>query len=130
LVNRSQIKNELTFDLEARNLQLAVASAKSAAVAGGHPRRDPQWFEEKLASFYGDEQPAGMSLPEFALTLIQLLQSKRSSDDLQAELFDLVGFERFELIQLLLGHREELIKEYAVNKNIMKQEILSAAASM
>ena len=56
-------------------------------------------------------------------------QTKRSSDDLQTELFDLIGFERIELIQLLLEHRDELVREHALNKSSMKQEIMSAAAS-
>ena len=53
------------------------------AAAAALPRRDPQWLEVKIGAFYGQEQPAGMSVAEFALTLVQLLQTKRSSDDLQ-----------------------------------------------
>ena len=56
-------------------------------------------------------------------------QTKRTSDDLQTELFDLIGFDRIELIQLLLEHRDELVREHALNKTNMKQEIMSAAAS-
>ena len=41
-------------------------------------------------------------------------QTKRTSDDLQTELFDLIGFERIELIQLLLEHRDELVREHAL----------------
>ena len=47
-----------------------TAEAASCAL----PKRDPQWLEVKIGEFYGEEQPAGMSVPEFALTLIQLLQ--------------------------------------------------------
>ncbi len=122
------LRNEITFDLQARTLSEAVG-AKMAAAAGAVSKRDLQWLENKISGYYGDELPAGMSVPEFSLTLIQLLQSKRSSDDLQTELFDLVGFDRFELIQSLLEHREELVREYAANKNTLKQEIMSAAAS-
>ena len=61
--------------------------------------------------------------------LLVCFQTKRSSDDLQTELFDLIGFERIELIQLLLEHRDELVREHALNKSNMKQEIMSAAAS-
>ena len=45
-------------------------------MASALPKRDPQWLEVKLNAFYGEEQPAGMSVPEFALTLVQLLQVK------------------------------------------------------
>ena len=45
------------------------------------------------------------------------------------EKFRSVGFDRIELIQLLLEHRDELVREHALNKTNMKQEIMSAAAS-
>jgi hypothetical protein len=79
--------------------------------------------------FYGTESPAGMSLSEFCLTLVQLLSSTRTSDDLQAELFDLIGFEKIELIQLILLHRSEIVDSKTRNKNAMKREIAMAAAS-
>ena len=79
--------------------------------------------------YYPDEQPAGMSIAEFSLSLVTLLSSKRSSDDLQTELFDLIGFDRIELIQMLLEHREEIVNSHAQNKQIMKQEIAAVAAS-
>ena len=70
-----------------------------------------------------------MSPSELAITLVGLLASKRSSDELQTELFDLVGFERFELIQEILENREELVNSHQQNKNSMRQEIAAAAAS-
>ena len=70
-----------------------------------------------------------MSLSEFCMTLVQLLSSSRSSDDLQAELFDLIGFEKIELIQLILTHRQEIVESKNKNKNVMKREIAIAAAS-
>lgn len=68
-----------------------------------------------------------MSVTEFCLTVLTLLSLKRSSDDLQADLFDLMGFERFELIQLLLEHRDELIKFHAQQQKDIQQEIIFAA---
>ncbi len=70
-----------------------------------------------------------MSLSEFYMTLVQLLSSSRSSDDLQAELFDLIGSEKIELIQLILEHRQEIVESKNKNKNVMKREIAIAAAS-
>ncbi len=83
------------------------------------------------------------------MTISTLLTSKRSSDDIQTELFDLIGFERIELVQLLLEHRQwsydhdkcvvtkkkalicrdEITKAYANSKEAVKREIASAAAS-
>ena len=79
---------------------------------------------------YGSTPPEGfLSSSEFSLSLASLLSSKRSSDDLQTELFDLIGFDRIELVQTLLEHREEIVRAHASNRNIMKQEIAAAAAS-
>ena len=70
-----------------------------------------------------------MSPSELALSLVTMLSSKRSSDDLQTELFDLIGFERIELIQDLLEHRSELVAAHQNVKANMRQEIAAAAAS-
>ena len=48
---------------------------------------------------------------------------------MQNELFDLIGFERIELIQLMLTHRAEIVESKTRNKNQMKREIAMAAAS-
>ena len=57
-----------------------------------------------MREFYGDggSAPGDMSLPELVAVLVKILTSKKSSDELQMELFDLIGFDRIELIQLLL----------------------------
>ena len=57
------------------NVEL-VSHRTAEAAAAALPKRDPQWLEVKIGAFYGEEQPAGMSVPEFALTLVQLLQVK------------------------------------------------------
>lgn len=56
-----------------------------------------------------------------------LLSSKRSSDELQTELFDLIGFERIDMIQMILEHRDELVQSHATNKKAIKSEMASAA---
>lgn len=48
---------------------------------------------------------------------------------LQTELFELLGFDHFELIQLLLEHRTELVRSHRESKGNMRQDIISAAAS-
>ena len=63
------IRNSLHL-IDSSSCLSRTAEAASSAL----PKRDPQWLEVKIGEFYGEEQPAGMSVPEFALTLIQLLQ--------------------------------------------------------
>ena len=99
------LQNELVFDLDAiedKNRMQANKLNKSK------PIYDIQWLENTLKTYYqGNDLPLNgeMTVPEFAMMLTQLLASKRSSDDLQTELFDLVGFDRIELIESLLNHR-------------------------
>ncbi len=57
-----------------------------------------------------------MSAAEFSLTIIEKLLVKRSSEDLQAELFDLCGFERFDMISSILDKREGLVAAHKVRR--------------
>lgn len=55
-----------------------------------------------------------MSAAEFSLTIIEKLTAKKSSENLQAELFDLCGFERFDMISSILEKRDELVASHKV----------------
>lgn len=46
---------------------------------------------------------------EILQSIITFLHSSRSNDELQAELFDLLGFDKFEFIQNLLQNRQDII---------------------
>ena len=71
------------------------------------------WLEKNLG-----QSETGLSGSEFALTIADLLSGSRTSDDLQTELFDLLGFDRIELIQELLEHRREIVDSYHLNKKV------------
>lgn len=83
------------------------------------------WLERNLG-----QSETGLSDSEFAITLAELLASTRSSDDLQTELFDLLGFDRIELIQDVLEHRQDIVDSYYLNKEAMESEIANGAASI
>ena len=69
----------------------------------------------KLQAFYGDELPmGGMAHMEFAVTIMEKLGTDRSSEELQTELFDLCGFDRFDMIGAILEKREQLVKSFKV----------------
>ncbi|GLG93341.1 Putative activating signal cointegrator 1 complex subunit 3 B [Gryllus bimaculatus] len=84
-----------------------------SAVLAGSAMRDiafepdrkygPKWLE-------GELQKVSCSLPADVMcqTVLNLLRSGRSNDDLQNELFDLLGFDQFELIQTLFEHRSHI----------------------
>ena len=62
-----------------------------------------------------------MSVAEFCMVLLKSLTSKRSSDELQMELFELIGFDRIELIQLILEHRQDIVTAHSKSKTAMKK---------
>lgn len=70
---------------------------------------------------------SGLSGSEFALTIVNLLSTSRTSDDLQTELFDLLGFDRIELIQNVLSHRSEIVESFKNHKKVMQSEIANVA---
>ena len=71
---------------------------------------DMQWLEDTVRKHYGDESPLGLSVPEFMETLLTLLSSDKSAEDLQTEMFYLCGFERFDMIGALLENRPALLR--------------------
>ena len=120
------LSSQLTFSLEQQRQQ--QQEQQQARAAG--PAVDTGWLEDKVRQFYGEELPLGMPVPEFTLTLLENLSSSRSDTELQTELFDLCGFERFDLIGAVLEHRQALVRSLKENKQAMKAEIISAAASI
>ena len=58
------------------------------------------------------------------------MSSSKKTEELQTELFDLCGFERFDMIGAVLENREALVRSLTENKASMKAEIMNAAASV
>ncbi|GFU32706.1 activating signal cointegrator 1 complex subunit 3 [Nephila pilipes] len=80
------------------------------------PRRfDQQWLENELDKSLGSNSEH-LSSTELALTVMQLLRSK-SNDEVQNELFDLLGFDNFGLIQTILKNREALLSMKVIDPN-------------
>lgn len=55
------------------------------------------------------ENSSGISSADILQSIITFLNSPRSNDELQNDLFDLLGFDKFEFIQEMLVHRQEII---------------------
>jgi hypothetical protein len=83
------LRNQITFDYEIN--AFAVEQSKSTAKRSIFT---VDWLEKQISDSFGSENPTGLSAAEFSMTLVGLLNTKRTSDDLQTELFDLLGFER------------------------------------
>ena len=103
------LQSELTFDYET-NLVKTVDKGSS----GGVNAVDMRWLENTVRSYYGEEKPLGMSAPEFAVTIMEKINAKKSVEELQTELFDLCGFDRFDMIGAILEKRKELVQSFKV----------------
>lgn len=55
------------------------------------------------------ENSNGLSSADILQSVITLLNSPRSNDDIQNDLFELLGFDKFEFIQELLEHRNDVL---------------------
>ncbi|XP_047508654.1 activating signal cointegrator 1 complex subunit 3 [Pieris napi] len=74
------------------------------------PRQEPKfgkvWLETKVRELY--ESSGGMTSADVLQSIITLLNSPRSNDEMQNDLFELLGFDKFEFIQEILEHRQDI----------------------
>lgn len=91
------------------NADSAHSSAKDDKKIASKKSYGRSWLVKELQQCYGSQTPAGLPVNEFCDTVLTLLTSGRTNDELQNELFELLGFDRFELIQLLLQHRNDIV---------------------
>eukprot|EP00094_Tigriopus_californicus_P013560 TCALIF_13117-PA protein Name:"Similar to ascc3 Activating signal cointegrator 1 complex subunit 3 (Gallus gallus)" AED:0.06 eAED:0.06 QI:112/0.94/0.95/1/0.78/0.75/20/319/2227 len=113
-----------------RDITFELRSGAQGLLASEGPvlQFDLAWLESILETAFGPKHPTGLSLNELVQALIEILGSARSSDELQTEMFEWIGFDHFELIQQLLEHRSELTRSHRESLGNMRQEIISAAA--
>ena len=123
------LHDNLSFALSQAVAESSKPHSSSASV-DQRPRVEAGWLEDTVRSCYGEEKPLGLSVPEFVEMILTLLTSEKGSEALQTELFDLCGFERFDMIGAVLENRAALVRSLQENKASMKAEIMSAAASV
>lgn len=88
---------------------------KESGVADGKDAVDSLWLQKHVKACFGsDDTGLGLTSGELCTHIIDVLTSPRSDEALQNELFELLGFDRFEFIQLLLGNRKMLSKNIAL----------------
>lgn len=69
------------------------------------------WLVNELSKSMEESDLTMLSLQNFVEAIGKKLTSPKSSDELQDELFEMLGFERFELIKNILLHRKEIIEQ-------------------
>ncbi|KAK6170203.1 hypothetical protein SNE40_018654 [Patella caerulea] len=78
---------------------------------GPKAKKDMKWLETEIRKYFVEEETSlGMPVSQLTSTVFDVLSSTRSDNELQNELFDLLGFDRFELIQMLLENRKKVVK--------------------
>ncbi|XP_068228501.1 activating signal cointegrator 1 complex subunit 3-like isoform X2 [Palaemon carinicauda] len=82
------------------------------------------WVEAQLLRFYSNTS----IVSELSDSTMTLLRSSKADNELLNEMFDLLGFERFELIQSFLQHRSE-IKNPPMNKEQKNNALLDGLAT-
>uniref|UniRef100_A0A8D8TUF4 U5 small nuclear ribonucleoprotein 200 kDa helicase n=1 Tax=Cacopsylla melanoneura TaxID=428564 RepID=A0A8D8TUF4_9HEMI len=91
-----------------------------------------RWLLKEIKkAFQSEDEMLGLSAEELTNSLLGLLKSSKTSDQLQNDLFDLIGFERFNLIESLLKHRDEILAADAAAQSSTALEMpkLSAMSS-
>ena len=87
-------------------------------------RRDLNWLRLEVENYSNSEDTGfSMSLTDLCRTVFEMLKSTQSDSELQNDMFDLLGFDRFELIQRLLENRKKLIDN--VTSDAMAQQRIS-----
>ena len=69
-----------------------------------------KWLRQQMVDYFNsDGTDDDMSIGDLSSTVFETMNSTTEDSELQSELLDLLGFDRFELIQFLLKNRKELV---------------------
>lgn len=104
--------SEILKDFSMKYDDIAALITPKEDVKKNHIKKNgfgKSWLEREVQKYYQANNSPGLSANEYVETIVTMLKSGRSDDELQNELFDLLGFDRFELIQSLLEHRREIV---------------------
>lgn len=111
----------------------AMGAASSAAQSFSmHFKKKKKRIEETVPT--DDTKDEKLSLrwlskhvnPDLLSSAINLIKSSKTNEELQGELFDMMGFDKFEEIQSILNGRQKIIKN--LNLNEKKEHIVAKKA--
>ncbi|KAH9644006.1 hypothetical protein HF086_004267 [Spodoptera exigua] len=97
------------FSMKYDSDRAAKATAGPSKVTAPIPesKYGKTWLETKVKEQY--ENVAEISSVDILQSIITLLNSPRTNDEMQNDLFELLGFDKFEFIQEILEHRQDII---------------------
>lgn len=71
---------------------------------------DRTWLKRRCEAFLSKKRNSStLSVQDLAVSVYEILVSPRKDSEIESELFDLLGFESFELIQELLKKRNSFL---------------------
>ena len=79
--------------------------------SGGATNKDEingSWLRNQCEHYFGDSS-SGLSVLDLCSALFDILSSDRDNEAIQNDLFELLGFDRFEFIQTLLANRHRIV---------------------
>ena len=75
---------------------------------------DLNWLKQRCDFYFGNEG-GNLNSGDMCSVLFDLLSSPRGNQEMQNELFELLGFDRFEFIEELLANREKVVTGRSMN---------------
>lgn len=80
----------------------------SSGGANNKDEIDGSWLRNQCEHYFGDSN-SGLSVLDLCSALFDILSSDRDNAAIQNDLFELLGFDRFEFIQTLLANRHRIV---------------------
>lgn len=94
-------------------------------IASTQSKFSPSWLLKQCEQHIKEQGNAsGLNAGDLRNAVFDVINSTKSNDEIQNELFDLLGFEAFDLIQLVLQHRTDIIQAH-----IKQEKQMSALGS-
>ncbi|XP_041463235.1 activating signal cointegrator 1 complex subunit 3-like [Lytechinus variegatus] len=106
----------LNLQFNLNNAAVSRAASEPTPKDGGatkatQPNAQMEWLEKEVKKSVGSggHNAMGLTVDALCSKLLVELTSGKSNDELQTDLFDLLGFDCFELIQQLLAKRTDIV---------------------
>ena len=103
-----EVEHKISFVPTREELVSGKETVQTAAVNGNEDYISSSWLREQCELYFADSS-SGLSVLDLCSALFDILASDRDNAALQNELFELLGFDRFEFIQTLLADRHRIV---------------------
>lgn len=102
-----EVEHKISF-VPTREEVVSVKETVQTATMNGNEDISSSWLREQCELYFADSS-SGLSVLDLCSALFDILASDRDNAALQNELFELLGFDRFEFIQTLLADRHRIV---------------------